>query len=157
MTSNNTKSTQRCIRLNTSLYSIQLLPPSFVLTTPRASLYLIQLILLWSSFTLPRPRVACIRYSNSYCLSSFLNPNISTNLLNFGLGNGLVKILDTFSSVGTYLTYIFPSSTAVLVTPPTIPAGMTGFRRNPLESAGMQINSTGMQPESAGIGINYLI
>ena len=53
---------------------------------------------------------------------------------------------------------------AVLVTPPTIPAGMTGFRRNPLESAGMrlesagmQINSTGMQPESAGIGINYLI
>ena len=52
----------------------------------------------------------------------------------------------------------------VLVTPPTIPAGMTGFRRNPLESAGMrpesagmQINSTGMQPESAGIGINYLI
>ena len=95
-----------------SLYSIQLLPPSFVLTTPRASLYLIQLILLWSSFTLPRPRVACIRYSNSYCLSSFLNPNISMNLLNFGLGNGLVKILDTFSSVGTYLTCIFPSSTA---------------------------------------------
>ena len=52
----------------------------------------------------------------------------------------------------------------VLVTPPTIPAGMTGIRRNPLEStgmrpesAGMQINSTGMQPESAGIGINYLI
>ena len=53
---------------------------------------------------------------------------------------------------------------AVLITPPYIPAGMTGFRWNPLEStgmrpesAGMQINSTGMQPESTGIGINYLI
>ena len=53
---------------------------------------------------------------------------------------------------------------SVLVTPPTIPAGMTRFRRNPLEStgmrpesAGMQINSTGMQPESTGIGMNYLI
>ena len=59
----------------------------------------------------------------------------------------------------------------VLVTPPTIPAGMTGFRWNPLEStgmrpesagmrlesAGMQINSTGMQLESTGIGMNYLI
>ena len=50
----------------------------------------------------------------------------------------------------------------VLVTPPTIPAGMTGFCRNPLEStrmrlesARMQINSTGMQPESTGM--NYLI
>ena len=48
-----------------------------------------------------------------------------------------------------------PLNITVLVTPPTIPAGMTGFRRNPLESAGirrnetgMQINSTGMQPES---------
>ena len=53
---------------------------------------------------------------------------------------------------------------SVLITPPYIPAGMTGFRWNPLEStgmrpesAGMQINSTGMQPESTGIGINYLI
>ena len=63
------------------------------------------------------------------------------------------------------------SQRPVLVTPPTIPAGMTGFRQNPLEStgmrpkstgmrpesAGMQINSTGMQPESTGIGMNYLI
>ena len=59
---------------------------------------------------------------------------------------------------------IYQGIITVLVTPPTIPAGMTGFCRNPLEStgmrpesAGMQINSTGMQPESTGIGINYLI
>ena len=46
---------------------------------------------------------------------------------------------------------------AVLITPPYIPAGMTGMRP---DSAGMQINSTGIaifQQESTGIGMNYFI
>ena len=42
-------------------------------------------------------------------------------------------------------------SLTVLVTPPTIPAGMTGFRRNPLESAGMRPESAGMQINSTGM------
>ena len=55
-----------------------------------------------------------------------------------------------------YITEIFNSFErySVLITPPYIPAGMTGMRP---ESAGMQINSTGIQPESTGIGMNYLI
>jgi len=32
-----------------------------------------------------------------------------------------------------------------------IPAGMTGFRRNPQESSGMGLESTGMRQESTGM------
>ena len=55
------------------------------------------------------------------------------------------------------VTWGGPYLEAVLITPPYIPAGMTGFRWNPLESTGMRPESAGMQPESTGIGINYLI
>ena len=34
---------------------------------------------------------------------------------------------------------------AVLITPPYIPAGMTGFRWNPLESTGIHWNETGIR------------
>ena len=39
----------------------------------------------------------------------------------------------------------------VLFTAPQIPAGMTGFRWNPVESSGMALESTGMAPESTGM------
>ena len=52
-------------------------------TCHETSIRKLQLISLWSSFTLPRPRVACIRYSNSYCLSSFLNPLSSSFVSSF--------------------------------------------------------------------------
>src|ERR1700678_1042433 len=51
-------------------------------------------------------------FASALPVSSFLSPNISTNLTNFGLGNGLVKISDTLLSVGMYFTSILPSSTA---------------------------------------------
>ena len=41
-----------------------------------------------------------------------LKPNNSTNLANFGLSRGLVKMSDMLSSISTYFTCIFPSSTA---------------------------------------------
>ena len=58
--------------------------------------------------TLSRLQHLCL----ALALSDLLKPNNSTNLANFGLGRGLVKMLDTLSSVGTYFTWIFPSLTA---------------------------------------------
>ena len=43
--------------------------------------------------------------------SDLLKPNDSMNLVNFGLGRGLVKISETLSSIGTYFTWILPSLT----------------------------------------------
>ena len=44
-------------------------------------------------------------------LSDLLKSNNSINLVNFGLGRGLVKMSETLSSIGTYFTWILPSST----------------------------------------------
>src|ERR1700679_1799821 len=106
------------------LYLIQQLPFSIILDLKQSLVF----DTATTSLNHPRPQaVACIRYSDYFhyrsstswlglCVSppclKLSQPQHLTNLTNFGLGNGLVKISDTLLSVGMYFTSILPSSTA---------------------------------------------
>src|ERR1700678_577356 len=88
------------------LYSIQRLLLSIILDLKQS------LVFDTATTSITDLRHHGLDFASALPVSSFLSPNISTNLTNFGLGNGLVKISDTLLSVGMYFTSILPSSTA---------------------------------------------
>src|ERR1700678_3252403 len=88
------------------LYLIQRLPFSIILDLKQS------LVFDTATTSITDLRHHGLGFASGLPVSSFLSPNISMNLTNFGLGNGLVKISDTLLSVGMYFTSILPSSTA---------------------------------------------